>query len=80
MALEVCVVESATVDTSVNVKALGVVSAAKVVAVYTSVTPPILRVQLVAVEKDPEEVCLTANVFPFTAVVLALVYAPPFLL
>ena len=56
MALEVCVAESATLVTSVNVKALGVVSEAKVVELYVSETPPIRSEVLVAVEKDPEEV------------------------
>jgi hypothetical protein len=80
MELEVWVVLIVTFDTSVNVNAFGVVSAASVVLVYVSVMPPTFKVVFTAVLKLLEDVCRTVKVSPFTAVPAEDVYEPPFLL
>ena len=51
-----------------------------VVVVNVSLTPPIVKVVFLVPQFDDELVCLTVNVSLRVAVVLADVYAPPFLL
>ena len=68
IALEVITAPRAALVTSVNVKAFGVASAATVVLVNVSDTPPMVRTVLVAVAKLAEAVCRTQTVWPLAMV------------
>jgi len=80
ISFEVWVALRATFETSVKVKEFGVVSAARVVEVKVSDPEPTVRVVFTLVLNEAEEVCLTLNVSPLTAVPVDEVYPPPFLL
>lgn len=70
------VLRAAFVTFGVKSNATGVVSAASVVTLHVSVTPPTVTVAVIAVENEALEVRRTANVWPL--VMLPLVpHAPP---
>ncbi|OYW53717.1 MAG: hypothetical protein B7Y80_15590 [Hyphomicrobium sp. 32-62-53] len=72
----VSVLRAAFVKFGVKSNATGVVSAASVVTLHASVTPPTVTVAVIAVENEALEVRRTANVWPL--VIFPLVpHAPP---
>ena len=73
MVLEVIVVLRATSFWSVKLNASGVVSAASVVEVKVSETPPMVNTVSTAVKKFAELVCCTLTVSPLLTVPSALV-------
>jgi hypothetical protein len=75
--LDVTTVFNATPIRDVNVNGSGVVSAARVVTLKVPFTPPMLKVTVVVVEKEFDEVCRSATVSPLFTVPAEVVKAPP---